>query len=165
MSDTNEIERFVELYKDVYSRFHRRVRPDVYRPSEESLAVLRHLSRSGPLTVSEAAAHFERSQSATSEILARLERRGLVERFADERDRRRTLIWLTPDGMRTYRLAESVLSPRLLEHAFRQMDAHDRETLIEGMRALLATTAATEGWDDDPVAGGNDDTEDERTSP
>ena len=153
MSDTDETDRFADLYKAVYSRFHRRVRPDVYRPSVESLAVLRHLSRSGPLTVTEAAAHFERSQSATSEILARLERRGLVERFADGRDRRRTLIWLTRDGLRTYRLAESVLSPRLLEHAFRQMEAADRKKLLEGMCALLETAVAAEGWDDDTEGG------------
>ncbi len=166
MSDMDEIERFVDLYKSVYSRFHRRVRPDVYRPSVESLAVLRHLSRSGPLTVSEAAAHFERSQSATSEILARLERRGLIERFPDERDRRRTLIWLTKDGLRAHRLAESVLSPRLLEHAFRQMDAADRAKLFEGMRALLDTAAAAEGWDDDDENEGGEpgDAENERTS-
>lgn len=151
MSDTNEIECFVELYRDVYSRFHRRVRPDTYRPSAESLAVLRHLTRSGPLTVSEAAGHFERSQSATSEILARLERRGLIERFADERDRRRTLIWLTKQGLESLRLNDSVLSPRLVEHAFRQMHADDRDKLFAGLQALLATAACRDGWDDPDI--------------
>lgn len=149
MTDSKQVERFAILYRDVYLRFHRRVKPDVYRPTMESLAVLRHLVKSGPLTITEAAVHFERSQSATSEILARLERRQLVERFSDERDRRRTLIWLTKTGLESLRLADSVLSPRLLEHAFDQMSERDRRKLLEGLEALLASATCGTGWDDE----------------
>ena len=72
---------FTELYRAVYVRFHRRDRVEAYRLSPESLAILRHLDASGPLTVKEAMRHFERSQSATSELISRLEKRGILAVF------------------------------------------------------------------------------------
>ena len=61
--------RFTELYRSIYDRFHRRDRADCYRLTPESRGILVHLDRSGPLTVMEAAKHFDRSQSAMSELL------------------------------------------------------------------------------------------------
>ena len=148
MPPDREAREFAELFSAVYVRFHRRVRPSVWRPSGESLALLRHLARIGPLTVTEASRHFERSQAAVSELLARLERRGLVERHADERDRRRTLVWLSDGGREALEKAERVLSERLVAHAFEQMEPDARAGLVAALRALLDTETATEGWDE-----------------
>ena len=106
-------------------------------PSPETMALLEHLSRSGPLTVMEAARHFSRSQSAMSEILARAERRGLVEKYPDERDRRRHLAWLTPDGIDTLNRLTKVLSEERLERALETLDEGDRTRLIGALREFL----------------------------
>src|SRR5215470_7513700 len=87
---------FAALFPEVYLRYHVRDRERGLTP--QMAAVLRHLAMAGPLTVTEAARHFGRAQSVASGILAGLERKGLVERIRDRRDRRRTLVWLTDAG-------------------------------------------------------------------
>lgn len=141
--------RFLELYSAVHERFYRRVRPSVYRPSLESLAVLRHLASVGPLTIGEAADHFSRSQAATSEIVTRLEQRGLVERVPDHRDRRRTLVWLAPEGVQTVQRAANALSERTIAEALAQIDDEERARLLHGMQALLDTKPSDQGWEDE----------------
>ena len=149
MTEDKSAKCLSDLMREVYLRFHRRVRPSEYRPSRESLAVLDHLDRSGPLTVMEAARHFERSQSAMSEILDRLESRGLLERIEDERDRRRKLVWLTSHGLVVMERAFAVYSQRLLEEAITQMNSEETEALFAGLRGLLATPLSAKGWDDE----------------
>src|SRR5262245_57557373 len=85
-----------ELFPAIYLSLHRRRPKGAYRPTPEAMAVLLHLEAAGPLTVTEAARHMRRSQSTMSAILDRLERRGVIQRMADRRDRRRMLVWLTP---------------------------------------------------------------------
>lgn len=123
----------------LYERFHRRIPADGYKPSPESLAVLRHLQGSGPLTVGEAQRHFARSQSAISEIFRRLEERGLLTRLADVRDRRRTLVWLSEAGQAELAAAESVLDPTLVRPALAALDPATVAGLLRGLEALLDT--------------------------
>ena len=101
-------QRFAELFHAVYLTFHRRDRPRS-ELAGASRAVLEHLALAGPLTIGEAAAHMARAQSVISEIVTHLERDGLVERETDPGDRRRTLIWLTPDGHEVLRRDRQVL--------------------------------------------------------
>ena len=82
---------------------------------------------------------MDRSQSAMSELIARLVDRGLLARMPDERDRRRTLIWLTETGRQTLETAQSVLSPILLARALEQMSSADRRRLLDAVRRLLDT--------------------------
>lgn len=149
MTPDESADAFQELYRAVYDRFHRRDAPGAYRVSAESLAVLRHLLRTGPLTVMEAARHLERSQSAMSEIVSRLERRGLLARMSDERDRRRTLVWLTDDGLVHVEKAGRVLSPKLLRHALDQLSGDARGRLLAGLEGLLKTDPHDPGVKDD----------------
>lgn len=144
MDVVEEVQQFARGFAGIYLRFHQRVPHPGYRPGREALAVLRHLRDIGPVTVGEASAHFERSQAATSEILTRLERRGMLERLADERDRRRMLVWLTSAGLEVLEREEQVLSTSLLEHAFQQMNESDRRRLLRGFEALLNTTPRRE---------------------
>ena len=139
----NDAARFAALFPELFHRFRRRSPLGSYRPSAESLAVLRHLSRTGPLTVREAAIHFERSQAATSEILARLEKRGLLDRMADERDRRRTLVYLTATGLEVVASESQVLAPAALEAAFAGLKPEIRRGLIRGMEALAGAGSGT----------------------
>ena len=137
--DAQEAARtFGELFPAIYRRFCRRVRPTDFQPTPEALAILNHLAHSGPLTVTEAARHMERSQAAMSELIARLVKRGLLARLPDERDRRRILIWLTPAGRDYLRVSGQVLSEELLTAALAELSAADRRKLITAVQALLA---------------------------
>src|SRR3982751_3259121 len=87
----------VALWPAIYLPLHTRTEPRArrYRPTPEALGVLTHLASSGPLPLTDAARHMRGAQSVISDIVTRLERRGLLESMRDERDRRRVLVWLT----------------------------------------------------------------------
>ena len=127
---------FAQLFPATYLRFHRR---DDKRSelTQATRAVLQHLSMTGPLTVGEAARHLRRAQSVVSEIIDGLEGKGLVERVRDPRDGRRTLVWLTTEGMEVLDRERDVLSRTLLERSMALMTGAERESLLAGMRALI----------------------------
>jgi len=129
-------ERFAELFRAVYLTFHRRDQPrsELHGASR---AVLEHLALAGPLTIGEASAHLRRAQSVISEIVTHLERDGLLERQNDPADRRRTLIWLTPDGHEALRRDREVLSIDLLARAMNRLPPGQADALNAGMRALM----------------------------
>src|SRR5215831_5318654 len=135
MKDAEELGR---LFPAVYLRLHARLPKRGHRPPADAMAVLQHLAISGPLTVGEAARHFDRAQSVASELLDRLAREGLVARIRDERDRRRVLVWLTPAGQSLLERDREVLSAELCHAAMQKMKPRDRRALLGGMRALIA---------------------------
>ena len=110
MKDAEELGR---LFPAVYLRLHARLPKRGHRPPADAMAVLQHLAISGPLTVGEAARHFDRAQSVASELIDRLTREGLVARIRDERDRRRVLVWLTQAGQDRLERDREVLSAEL----------------------------------------------------
>lgn len=126
-----------EAFRAVYAAYHRRDGTD-RGLSGASRATLTHLALTGPVTVGEASAHLDRAQSVTSEILAQLERNGLVERRPDERDRRRTYVWLTDAGRDALRREQSVLDLTLLASALHGVDEDARGAVLTGLRTLLA---------------------------
>jgi len=97
------------------------------------LTVLQHLTGSGPLTIGEQAEHLGLSAATTSELVARLEERGLVTRMRDDRDRRR----LTDAGRASARAHPRVLADDALKRAVHAMRPTDRAALVQGLRALL----------------------------
>jgi DNA-binding MarR family transcriptional regulator len=137
-------QRFASLFPDVYLRFHRRDEKHS-ELSGASRAVLTHLAMTGPLTVGEAAGHLQRAQSVVSEIVTQLAGKGLLERWRDSRDRRRTLVWLTPSGLRFLERDRDVLSIELLTAACAQMSASEREALSIGIEALLRAASDRPG--------------------
>ncbi len=140
METERAAQAFGTLFRRVYLAFYPRHAPTERMPSPESLAVLQHLASTGPLTVGEAAHHFSRSQAATSELFQRLERRGLVERAPDQRDRRRHLVWLTKTGLDAWERSTQVLSSARLEGALRQMPPDHRSELVERLEELITLT-------------------------
>jgi DNA-binding MarR family transcriptional regulator len=141
-----QAERFAELFRAVYLTFHRRDGPRS-QLAGASRAVMEHLALAGPLTVGEAAAHLNRAQSVISEIVSHLELQGLLEREDDPADRRRTLIWLTPQGHEALRRDREVLGVDLLARAMARLPPGQADELIEGLHALVgaAGTATTKG--------------------
>ena len=138
MSSAADAERFGWLYMRVYDGFHRRQPPTSYVPSREALAVMTHLLGTGPLTISEACQHFGRSQAAMSEIVTRLESRGLLARMPDERDRRRHLVWLTPTGRQLQSECTRVLETECVAAAFEHLSSGERAALLDGLEKLVA---------------------------
>jgi DNA-binding MarR family transcriptional regulator len=126
------------LYPAVHQRFHtsRQTLPgsDV---TARMLVLLRHLAASGPLTVGEQAQHLGLSKAAATEIVNRLEAKGLVARLRDERDRRRVFVWLTDSGHQRVASHPEVLENDLLVRAVARMRPDDRARLVEGLRALV----------------------------
>ena len=92
------------------------------------LAALSTLERGGPLTPSELA-DAERVQRPTvTRIAGRLEELGLVERLADEDDRRVSRLQVSPEGRRLIRALRTRKTAYLAKRLER-LDPEDRATL------------------------------------
>jgi DNA-binding MarR family transcriptional regulator len=157
-SPSDAAREFTSLFGATFLRFHRRAaKRSAWTP--QGWAVLQHLEMAGPLTVTEAAKHMNRAQSVMSEIVDGLERKGLLARMRDERDRRRTLVWLTDEGRAAMEAERQVLSQALLQRAFARLDGEAAEDLLRALRALVDAS--------EEAAGDNDSTqpEGEKTQP
>jgi DNA-binding MarR family transcriptional regulator len=133
------------LYPAVYLRFKAPTRgPNGSDVTPRMMAVLRHLAASGPLTVGEQARHLGLRAPTVSELVDRLETKGLVARMRDDRDRRRVFVWLTADGQARVRAHPQVLGPDDLTTAIAAMRPADRTALVRGLRALLAASETGE---------------------
>jgi len=113
-----------ELFPAVYLALHRR--DGKRRPlAAASRAVLQHLTLTGPVRVGELGRHLGRAQSVVSEIVAHLERDGLLERQRDPADARRTLVWLSAAGVARLEEERQVLSRALVARAMTRMSPRD----------------------------------------
>jgi len=127
---------FSSLFGEVFALFHRRV-PKRAGLTPESWALLEHFRLAGPLTVTEAGRHMDRAQSVISERIDRLEKKGLLRRLRDERDRRRVLVWLTPEGEDRLARDARVLDEGRLARALARMPAAERARLLASIERLL----------------------------
>jgi len=134
---------FCDLFPAIYLRFCRRHDDGgpgggpLSRLTPQQDAVLHHLAMSGPLTVGEMARHFARAQSVVSEIVDGMERKGLLERMRDERDRRRTMVWLSDEAREVLARRRQVLDPERVARAMHALPEPQRHALITGLRALV----------------------------
>jgi DNA-binding MarR family transcriptional regulator len=133
----------------LYGEMWRRFQPQRHAISGSAitprmLAYLRHLVASGPLTVGEQARHLGIGRATATEVVDRLEAKGLVERMRDDRDQRRVFVWLTERGREeTAALAgQNVDDPFL--RAVAALPAATRTAIIEGLGALLRAADATD---------------------
>jgi DNA-binding MarR family transcriptional regulator len=124
----------------VYRRYHwaNRVRGADLPVTRRALEVLQHLAASGPLTVGEQAEHLGLRRNSVSELLQRLEAKGLVARIRDERDERRVLVWLTEAGRDVVSRVGQVLAPDLIAQVMATLSPEERATVVRGVE-LLAT--------------------------
>jgi DNA-binding MarR family transcriptional regulator len=72
-----------------------------------------------------------------SEIVDGLERKGLLARMRDQRDRRRTLVWLTEEGRAAMETERQVLCAQRLARAFGRLEGALAAQLLGGLRALV----------------------------
>lgn len=137
MTTKHQSQEFIAHYQSIYQNIHFTRDKNEPSPSSESIAVMNHLVLSGPLTVTEAAQHFNRAQSAMSELIDRLQARGYVARIKDSRDKRKTLVWLTEVGREAFDRTQEVLDRSLLDESLQMLSTDQRLSLIESMQALV----------------------------
>ena len=132
--------RVARLFPEVYRRYHwaQRVQGAELPVTRRGLEVLQHLSASGPLTVGEQAEHLGLRRNSVSELLQRLEAKGLVARIRDERDERRVLVWLTESGRDVVSRIGQVLAPDLIAQTMAALSPEDRAIVVRGIELLVS---------------------------
>jgi len=135
--------RVGRLLPEVYRRFHwaNRVQGGDLPVTHRALEVLQHLSASGPLTVGELAVHLGLRRNSVSELLQRLEGKGLVARIRDERDERRVLVWLTEAGRSVVSRIGQPAAPDLIAQTMANLSPEDRALAVRGLELLASTQA------------------------
>ena len=146
--------RVARLFPEVYRRYHwaNRVQGADLPVTRRALEVLQHLAASGPLTVGEQAEHLGLRRNSVSELLQRLEAKGLVARIRDERDERRVLVWLTDSGRAVVSRVGQVLAPDLIAQVMANLSPEERATVIRGVELLATTELSTPPTTAPPVA-------------
>jgi DNA-binding MarR family transcriptional regulator len=134
------------LFPEVYRRYHwaNRVRGADLPVTRRALEVLQHLAASGPLTVGEQAEHLGLRRNSVSELLQRLEAKGLVARIRDERDERRVLVWLTDAGRDVVSRVGQVLAPDLIAQVMATLSPEERAIVVRGVELLATAEPATQ---------------------
>jgi DNA-binding MarR family transcriptional regulator len=150
--------RVARLFPEVYRRYHwaQRVEGADLPVTRRAMEVLAHLAAAGPLTVGEQAVHLGLRRNSASELLARLEAKGLVARIRDERDQRRVLVWLTEPGRQVVSRLGQVLAPDLLAEVMGTLDPKERMTVVRGFELLAAAGPGRAGAPSSSPAGQNE---------
>jgi DNA-binding MarR family transcriptional regulator len=106
-------------------------------PAPRHVAALMLVVADEGLSVTTLAAQLGVSLATASQVVTDLEARGLVERFADATDRRRTLVRVA-ESHRT--LADALLDQRLrpVQRALDQLKPADQRALIRGLELIAA---------------------------
>lgn len=98
-------------------------------------SALGYLVDVGAMGVSELARLSSVTQPAMSQLTARLVGEGLVERGADDSDRRSVILSATSDGREAYRRRRAVRAERI-DRAVSQLPQSDRTTLAAAVPVL-----------------------------
>jgi DNA-binding MarR family transcriptional regulator len=139
LADPEEAAREISrLYGQIWHRFTSpKQAVDGSGLTARMLEVLRHLADTGPLTIGEQAVHLGIGRATATELIDRLEAKGLVARMRDQRDHRRVFVWLTEEGRR--RIAD--LPDRHKRDPFvaavAALDMRTRRQIVNGLTKLL----------------------------
>jgi DNA-binding MarR family transcriptional regulator len=109
-----------------------------------ALGVLSNANRALPL--SHLARYLTQEAQSTTELADRLERRGLVRRTRDARDRRLVLLELTPEGRQMYERIQPAIVQNS-EQLFGSLNERDRARLADLLRPVRERAASLLGVD------------------
>ncbi|MBE1583823.1 MarR family winged helix-turn-helix transcriptional regulator [Nonomuraea angiospora] len=98
----------------------------------------------GPVGMTELTRTLHLEKSSLTGLVDRAEKRGLVARTRDSRDRRAWLVELTPEGERVGALAHDGVEARL-EALAGELPMEHRELLASAIDGILAEYASTAG--------------------
>jgi len=99
--------------------------------------VLKTVIESGGLTAGALARRVSLSQATITDILKRLEQRGLVSRERCDRDRRRVNVQATADAVRLLEAAPPLLQDTFLER-FGQLERWEQLMLLSSLQRIAA---------------------------
>lgn len=106
------------------------------------LIILKQIEGEETITVSQLARHVSLKQATVTDILNRLERKGLVQRQRDTSDRRRVLVKETEEGRKLLEAAPSPLQDTFLEN-FENIEDWKQNMILASLQ-LLCTLMADE---------------------
>jgi len=137
-SGETDVDATTELASElrvVLGRLSRRLRAHHRRFGLTQAAVLGRLDRCGPQSIGELATAERVRPQSMSQTLADLEADRFIERRADERDGRRTMIALTDEG-RAALLEERALREGWLARSLETLTPSERAQLTEAVKVL-----------------------------
>jgi len=137
-SGETDVDATTELASElrvVLGRLSRRLRAHHRRFGLTQAAVLGRLDRCGPQSIGELATAERVRPQSMSQTLADLEADRFIERRADERDGRRTMIALTDEG-RAALLEERALREGWLARSLETLTPAERAQLTEAVKVL-----------------------------
>jgi DNA-binding MarR family transcriptional regulator len=103
----------------------------------------------GPITVSDLAARISLSLGTVTDILNRLEQRGLIKRVRDKEDRRRVRVGATKAGLAVLKSSPPLLQERFVRRFAKLQDWE--QTMLLAALQRVATMMDAEGIDASPV--------------
>jgi len=101
------------------------------------MVVLKKLAESAPLPVGELARQANLSQATVTDILARLERRGLISRMRSDTDKRRVLVTMTSEGDELLQSAPPLLQDGFV-NAFKELPSWEQTSMLATVQRLAA---------------------------
>jgi DNA-binding MarR family transcriptional regulator len=107
------------------------------------LVILHELSRFESLSVSELSKLVSLSQGTVTQILVRLEKRGLIKRRKSEEDKRRSIISITQNGRQVLKEAPSPLQDRFSE-SFHYLEDWEQLMILSAIRRIVSLMSAEE---------------------
>lgn len=107
------------------------------------LVILHELSHFESLSVSELSKFVSLSQGTVTEILIRLEKKGLIKRRKSEEDKRRSLISITQNGSQLLQAAPSPLQDRFLE-SFHSLEDWEQLMILSSIKRIVYLMSAEE---------------------
>jgi DNA-binding MarR family transcriptional regulator len=137
MIDEMEIcKRFEIEFKRIYSKCHVHWDSRHPQPSIEAMAFMSHLHKTGPISISEASLHFDRSMSATTELIDRMKKQNWVSKQTDQTDKRSKFIWFTEYGESIYEKCQRVLDFDKLQNALNLLTEAEKENLLTYLKKI-----------------------------
>jgi DNA-binding MarR family transcriptional regulator len=133
--DIEDFTTVVETFTGIVIRL-----PSVEKLSFTTLSVLHTLTHDGPKRLSALTATEQVSQPAITQLVARLERDGLVERGPDPGDRRAVLVRATAAGRRIVRTRHRDRVAQLAR-LFDQLTPEERDAVGAALPALMRMAA------------------------
>lgn len=107
------------------------------------LVILHELSRFKSLSVSELSKLVSLSQGTVTQILARLDKRGLIKREKSKEDKRRSIISITQNGRQVLKEAPSPLQDRFSE-SFHYLEDWEQLMILSAIKRIVSLMSAEE---------------------
>lgn len=127
---TVAVRDFIDASQDLTGRMARRMRTNV-----SDMTAILYLANRGPIGAAALAEHLGMSRPATTALVDRLERQGMLERVRDPDDRRRVVISSTP-AARTAALGAWLPAIEELDAVCRSLSPEDGARARDLLRQL-----------------------------